>query len=109
MKFLIDNQLPPALARFISQELGAEALHVSDINLRDASDAELWTYASKNELILVSKDEDFPNLFSKDPTARLLWVRLANFRRVYLLDVFRKLWPSIAERFAQGDLFVELR
>ena len=109
MKFLIDNQLPQALARFISQELGAEALHVSDVNLRDASDAKLWAYASKNDLILISKDEDFLNLFSKDPAARLLWVRLANCRRAYLLDVFRQLWPSIVKRFANGDLFVELR
>lgn len=42
MKFLIDNQLPPALARLIRLDLGAEAAHVADIGLRDATDTELW-------------------------------------------------------------------
>lgn len=30
MKFLVDNQLPPALARFIDTDLGCEAKHVAD-------------------------------------------------------------------------------
>jgi predicted nuclease of predicted toxin-antitoxin system len=46
VKFLIDNQLPPALARFISGELRTEALHVVDIGLRESSDADVWSYAS---------------------------------------------------------------
>lgn len=58
MRFLIDNQLPPALARFIDNELGCEATHVADVGLGDAPDAEVWQYASANEFVLVSKDED---------------------------------------------------
>jgi predicted nuclease of predicted toxin-antitoxin system len=59
VNFLIDNQLPPALARFIESELKAKAIHVADLGLRDASDAEVWRYASTNDLILISKDEGF--------------------------------------------------
>jgi hypothetical protein len=39
VKFLVDNQLPPALARFISEDLGAKAVHVADVGLRDGTDA----------------------------------------------------------------------
>jgi predicted nuclease of predicted toxin-antitoxin system len=67
VKFLVDNQLPPALARFISQDLHGEALHVSDIGLRCGSDAEVWTFAAENDLVLISKDEDFAALYSKKP------------------------------------------
>ena len=109
MKFLVDNQLPPALALFISQDLGTEAHHVIDFGLRDAQDVEIWRYASSSELIIVSKDEDFLNLWAKEPTAKLLWVRLGNCRRTYLLQVFRQLWPKIIEQFAKGDQIVELR
>lgn len=59
VKFLIDNQLPPALARFIETDFGHPALHVVDIGMRDASDAEVWSYASEPQLVLISKDEDF--------------------------------------------------
>ena len=43
MKFLVDNQLPPARARFIQADLGYDAVHVIDVGLRDAGDAEVWT------------------------------------------------------------------
>ena len=108
MKFLIDNQLPPALARFISQNLGVQAYHVADLGLRDARDYEIWRYASSG-LILVSKDEDFVRIWAHEPITRLLWVRLGNCRRTYLLEVFRRLWPKIIDQFAKGDQVVELR
>lgn len=109
MKFFVDNQLPPALARLIQTELGAEATHVADIGLRDATDAELWSYASTNGSILISKDEDFVNMFLHKPTAGLLWVRVGNCRRAFLLDMFQRVWPRIIERLENDDWFVEIR
>jgi predicted nuclease of predicted toxin-antitoxin system len=109
VKFLIDNQLPPALARCIQSELHAEAIHISDVKLQTAGDRDVWNYASTGGWILISKDEDFASIFSRTPTARLLWVRLGNCRRDYLLGRFRRAWPRIIARFASGDLFVELR
>lgn len=109
MKFLVDNQLPSALARFIAQDLGAVSLHVADVSMRESSDAEVWRYASAHDLILISKDEDFLTLLAKSPTAKLLWVRLGNCRRAHLLDVFRQLWPRITAQFANGEQLIELR
>ena len=42
MNLLVDNQLPPALARFVENEFRCSAIHVVDVGLRDASDAEVW-------------------------------------------------------------------
>lgn len=72
MNFLIDNQLPPALARFIRDELHASATYVADVGMRDASDKEVWIYASKNDMVLVSKDEDFANTALQAATAKLI-------------------------------------
>ena len=109
MKFLVDNQLPPAIARFISDDLHVEAWHVVDAGLRDASDLDLWQYASIHDFVLVTKDDDFVTMFSKRPSARLLWVRLGNCRRSVLLKVFQKQWGNVMERFAAGEYFIELR
>ncbi len=109
MNFLVDNQLPPALARFIQSEFETKAMHVADLGLRDASDAEVWRYASTHDLILISKDEDFANMVLNKPTAKLIWVRVGNCRRVSLLDLFRRIWPRIIERFECGDRFIEIR
>ena len=54
---LVDNQLPAALARFLASR-GVDCQHVLDIDLADATDAEIWDYASKNDVV-ISKDEDF--------------------------------------------------
>lgn len=109
MRFLVDNQLPPALARFISEDLGFEAWHVTDIGLRDATDSKIWHHTSSNDFVLISKDDDFVTMFSKTPSARLLWVRLGNCRRAYLLKVFKEQWKRILGRFEMGERFIELR
>jgi predicted nuclease of predicted toxin-antitoxin system len=109
VNFLADNQLLPALARLIQTELNAEAQHVADIGLPHASDAELWSYASTRNSIVISKDEDFANMVLQKPTAKLIWVRVGNCRRAFLLDLFRRMWPRIVERLESGDIFVEVR
>ena len=109
MNFLVDNQLPPALARFIESEFKANALHVADLGLRDASDAEVWRYASAKDLILISKDEDFAHMILYRPTAKLIWIRVGNCRRMFLMDLFRGTWPRIVERLASGDSLIEIR
>ena len=109
MKFLVDNQLPPALARFIETDLGCEAKHVASVDLREASDAEVWRYATANDFVLVSKDEDFTHMSLRSADACLIWVRVGNCRRVALLDLFRRLWPTVLERLGAGDRFIEIR
>ena len=109
MRFLIDNQLPPALARLIQTEFGCEASHVADVGLREASDAAVWQYAMARQLVLVSKDEDFTHMVLNSPDAGLIWVRIGNCRRAFLLDLFRRLWPTVVERLESGDRFIEIR
>jgi predicted nuclease of predicted toxin-antitoxin system len=58
VKFLVDHQLPPALARFL-QSAGHDGKHVRELGLKEADDKTIWNRAISNEQILVSKDEDF--------------------------------------------------
>jgi len=58
MIFLIDNQLPVALAAHLRTH-GLTSLHVSDCELERATDREIWEYAKSNGCAIVSKDEDF--------------------------------------------------
>ena len=109
MRFVIDHQHPPALAHFIVETLKCEALHVRDLGLRGATDAEIWRYAGDTGAVLVSKDEDFVTLCLRSPTARLLWVRLGNCRRDFLLRVFQAQWERILGRFTGGERLIELR
>ena len=44
MRFLVDAQLPPALARFLEAH-GHEAKAARETGLREADDTAIWTFA----------------------------------------------------------------
>ena len=50
MKFIVDAQLPPALARLLG-ESGYDAFAVREIGLREASDAEIGGGKDQYELL----------------------------------------------------------
>jgi predicted nuclease of predicted toxin-antitoxin system len=50
MKFLVDAQLPPALAHWL-RERGHAAEHVEDVGLSSAEDVDIWNRASQTGAI----------------------------------------------------------
>lgn len=109
MKFLVDNQLPTALARFLASR-GVDCRHVLDLGLRDATDTAIWEYASRNDCVVISKDEDFLYLASAPSAkARIVWVRIGNCRTKALLSLVERLWPKIEAGLNAGDRIIELR
>ena len=58
MRFLVDAQLPPALARWLSAHVH-EAEHVLDRHMETATDSAIWDFACQNDAVIVTKDEDF--------------------------------------------------
>lgn len=108
MKFLVDNQLPAALARWLSAR-GEDAIHVLDVTLDHSQDAEVWSRAGLEARIVISKDEDFFHLANRvGDTGRLLWVRMGNCRTAALLARFQSAWPEIEQSFAAGERIVLL-
>lgn len=48
MRFLVDAQLPPALARWLTEQ-GHHAQHVADIGMMAATDNQIWQWAIEHE------------------------------------------------------------
>lgn len=96
MRFLVDAQLPPALARWLEGH-GHLAEHVADVSLESAKDSDIWAYAERHAAIIVSKDEDFARLAgSGKRTARVVWLRIGNTTRRELLQWMQRAWPRIS-------------
>ena len=109
MRFLVDAQLPPALARLLSEH-GHVAEHVTDIGPGDAPDREVWRYALSCEAVLVTKDEDFSTMLLVGNTSPVVvWVRVGNTRRRTLLEWFEPLIDRIVELVDAGNRLIELR
>lgn len=109
MRFVIDAQLPPALARLLAT-LGHEAEHVADVGLRDAEDSPIWRYALRHQAVIITKDEDFPHRLSQSRTAPVIvWLRTGNTSHKALLQWFEPLLPQIVQLIQQGDRLIEVR
>jgi predicted nuclease of predicted toxin-antitoxin system len=107
VRFLIDAQLPPALARALSAE-GHEAEHIEAIGLRHAPDPLIWDYALQNQAVV--KDEDFVDRFRRRSDGPVIvWVRIGNAVNRVLLAWFLPLLPAVVERIQSGDRLVEVR
>lgn len=110
MKLLVDNQLPIALARWLTGQ-GLDARHVIDEGLGCASDHEIWTFARDRNLVIVSKDDDFRIIANQQRCIppQVVWVRLGNCRKAALLTAFQSVLPQLIEALSAGEAIVEIR
>jgi predicted nuclease of predicted toxin-antitoxin system len=108
MRFLVDAQLPPALARWLAAQ-GHDAAHVGDLGMQAASDAAIWDHALASASAIVTKDEDFAQrkvLADHGPV--VVWIRLSNTRRRELLAWFEAVLPDILAALARGETLIEV-
>lgn len=109
MRFLIDAQLPPALARLLDEH-GHQADHVTEIGPADAPDRVIWQYALDHDAVIVTKDEDFADMVTIGAESPpVLWVRIGNTRSAALLRWFEPLIDDIVELVDNGQRLIELR
>ncbi len=109
MKFLVDAQLPPALASWLCEQ-GHEAQHVQDVGLRGAEDHSIWDYALSINAVILTKDEDFAERSARDSDSPVIvWLRLGNStNRVLLLWLWSR-WPQVLMLLDQKHRLIEVR
>ena len=108
MKFLIDAQLPPALAKSL-EEAGCEAEHVMDIGLNTSEDTPIWDYAISNGTVIVTKDEDFASRIQMKPEGpAIVWLRIGNCSNRALLRWLAPMLPHIMDSLRQGEKLIEI-
>jgi predicted nuclease of predicted toxin-antitoxin system len=108
MRFLVDAQLPPALARFL-RDRRHDAKAVREVGLRDAEDVDIWNYALKEGAAVITKDEDFAlRAMSSNPCPAIIWLRVGNCSNRALLVWFEPLLPTIEKALAASERLIEV-
>lgn len=78
MRLLFDENLSPHLADKLAANYPG-TLHVRSVGLRGQEDVAIWEYARQNNLLIVSKDNDFRQLsFLKGPPPKVVWLSVGN-------------------------------
>ena len=109
VKFIVDAQLPPALARAL-REGGHDVQSVRELGLQEAEDSDIWDYALANHAAVITKDQDFAErLLASRSAPVVVWLRIGNTSNRALLAWLLPLWHEVISRIACGDNLVEVR
>jgi predicted nuclease of predicted toxin-antitoxin system len=109
VKFLIDENLPPALRDWLV-EWGHEAVHVHDIGLARTLDENVAAIAFVRGEIIIYKDSHFADLsLIGRSQARLVWVRCGSLSLGAFRQWFGARFPSVIEQLTAGAELIELR
>ncbi|MEM6804138.1 MAG: DUF5615 family PIN-like protein [Bacteroidota bacterium] len=110
MKFIVDTQLPPKLATYIS-ELGNDCIHTThfpDGHL--LGDNQIIEIAKTQNRIVISKDSDFTEYFMlKGAPPQVLLIEFGNIGNKELLGLFESFFSEVKEAFQQGSDLVIFR
>jgi predicted nuclease of predicted toxin-antitoxin system len=107
LRFLVDAQLPPALARRLAA-LGHRAEHVADCGLAQASDDAIRGYATSVSAVIVTKDEDFAVHRVLHGGPSVVWIRIGNTRRAELLRRIEADFEKLIRALDAGETLVEI-
>ena len=108
MGFLIDAQLPPGLARWLTNN-GYPSKHVSDFDLDEASDDQIEAKARETNAVIWSKDRDFADRARQRPGLQVVWVRLGNTTNIELQQKLAPHLPAIQAALRDDESLVEIR
>jgi predicted nuclease of predicted toxin-antitoxin system len=107
-RFLIDAQLPLALAERLSA-LGYPSEHVDAIGLSGSTDVEICDYAVTCGAVLMTKDGDFAQLVRQELfPGQIVWIRLGNTRNRILWESLMQVLPEIISGLEGGDRIIEV-
>ena len=108
MRFLVDAQLPPGLARWLA-EAGYPSDHVNDLGHGAATDDEIETRAREMQAVVWSKDRDFADRARRRPGLQVVWVRFGNTTNASLRIKLAPHLSAIVAALFDGESLIEIR
>jgi predicted nuclease of predicted toxin-antitoxin system len=105
MRFLLDMNLPPAMAEWMRSD-GHDAVHVRDLGQTRYPDYQIFAHAAADRRIVVTFDLDFGEIAAFAPGAGIgvVLLRLRLARHSYLQERLRAALAEAAEAFQAGAI-----
>ncbi|WP_163560258.1 DUF5615 family PIN-like protein [Halomonas sp. NO4] len=105
----VDAQLSPHLAQWLTENCGVDACSVRYLGYRDADDETIFAEARKANVIVLTKDRDFPDLLERHgPPPKVIWITMGNTSNARMREVLSRLLPAALEMLNNGEALVEL-
>ncbi len=109
MKVWVDANLSPAIAPWMTQEIGCEAWSVQRLGLLTATDSEIFEKAREEDAVILTKDGDFIDLVNRHGTPpRVVWLSCGNTTNARLRQIMTTQWVRVDQLLREGHPVVEL-
>ena len=109
MIYWIDAQLPPAIATWLVEKFGVNAIALRDVGLRDAEDTEIFNAAKLANAIVITKDSDFIELVMRlGAPPQILWITCGNVTNLQLQKVLSSTFENANQMLKNGESIVEI-
>ena len=109
MKFIVDAQLPPGLARYLADQFNVQASHVRELGMGNADDQTIFNYSRQASSIVVTKDSDFVELvYRHGAPPQIVWVTIGNTTNENLKRIFAATFASALQLISAGETMVEI-
>lgn len=101
----LDTQISPAIAKWIVEQAGYTAKSSYSLSLHNLTDLEIYQRAkSQGNVILVSKDADFPELISRlGSPPKLINLKIGNCDNRALWEFLKPYLAPAVKILTQGD------
>jgi predicted nuclease of predicted toxin-antitoxin system len=110
VKLWLDNQLPPALARWMRTTFSVECVPVRELNLERAPDLAIFHAAREAQAVVMTKDGDFVSLLEEHGAPpQVIWVSCGNTSNAGMRRLIEAAWPTILTMIQRGETLIELR
>jgi len=103
MKLLLDQNISFRVAKhFKNSDL--QIIHVNQVNLNNASDIDIWSYAQAEKSVIITFDADFYDLqLLKGYPPKIIWLRFGNTTTTELISIIENHTETITS-FCESDL-----
>ncbi len=92
------------------QRNGLAAAHVIALGLLNAADSQIADYATENDYVVITKDEDFLRLrHPLQAKLQVIWIRISNCKNRELINQIVNNLPQAIKLLEQGESVVEIR
>ena len=109
MKFWLNANLSPRLARWIESSGVHECKTIKELGLLSESDQVIFERAREAKSVVITKDSDFREMVLRlGSPPQVLWITTGNTSTDFLVEVFETTLPEAVKHLGAGAPLVEI-
>lgn len=107
MRFLLDAGVPRAIQNFL-EKLGYDALRLSQTKLWNATDEKIFSWAQKENRIIVTRDKGFGDIrnYPLGKHAGIIVIKDPNLSAVKITEIFGRAWAELKQEDFEHNLII---